>query len=102
MKIEIENLKILISGRNLSTYQMSLAMNEWNKMQKYIEELEKTTPRDNNCNILTIISVPSRKDAENEGKNRFKGRNHVLWKSRIFAAGAMWAKMKLTGISEVT
>ena len=46
-------------------------------------------------------SLPSREDAKNEGRKRFKGRNHVLWKSGIFSAGAMWMLMKLTGISDV-
>jgi hypothetical protein len=27
--------------------------------------------------------------------------NNIVWKAKIFAAGAMWAKMKLTGISDV-
>lgn len=46
-------------------------------------------------------SLPSREDAKNEAKKRFKGRNHVLWKLGIFSAGAMWMLMKLTGISDV-
>ena len=46
-------------------------------------------------------SLPSREDARNEGRKRFKGRNHILWKSNIFSAGAMWMLMKLTGISDV-
>ena len=41
MKIEIENLKALIHGRNLTAYQMALAMNEWSKLQLYIGDLEK-------------------------------------------------------------
>ena len=42
MKIEIENLKALIYGREeLTMYQKALAMNEWSKLQLYIGDLEK-------------------------------------------------------------
>ena len=41
MKIEIENLKQLIYGRELTAYQKALAMNEWSKLQQYVNDLEK-------------------------------------------------------------
>jgi hypothetical protein len=54
---------------------------------------------------LSLVKVsgllPSREEAKKEGLIRFKGRNNVLWKAGIFVAGAMWAKMKITGISDV-
>jgi hypothetical protein len=47
-------------------------------------------------------SLPSRDDAYKEGLNRKrKNEKNIVWKAKIFAAGAMWAKMKLTGISDV-
>ena len=46
-------------------------------------------------------SIPSREDAKNEGRKRFEGRRHVLWKAGIFSAGAMWMLRKLTGITDV-
>ena len=45
------------------------------------------------------ISI-TREDAYNEGQKRCKGKRSI-WKSKIFAAGAMWANMKLTGISDI-
>lgn len=47
-------------------------------------------------------SLPSREDAYKEGLNRQRRHEkNIVWKAKIFAAGAMWAKMKLTGISDV-
>jgi hypothetical protein len=47
-------------------------------------------------------SLPSRDDAYKEGLNRKRRHEkNIVWKAKIFAAGAMWAKMKLTGISDV-
>jgi len=45
---------------------------------------------------------PSREDAYKEGLSRKRRHEkNIVWKAKIFAAGAMWAKMKLTGISDV-
>ena len=41
MNIEIENLKALIYGKDLTIYQKALAMNEWSKLQLYVKDLEK-------------------------------------------------------------
>lgn len=41
MKIEIENLKALIRGIELTAYQRALAMNEWSNLQLYVNDLEK-------------------------------------------------------------
>jgi hypothetical protein len=47
-------------------------------------------------------SLPSRDDAFDESlKRKRKNEKNIVWKAHIFAAGAMWAKMKLTGISDV-
>ena len=47
-------------------------------------------------------SLPSREDAYKEGLSRKRRHEkNIVWKAKIFAAGAMWAKMKLTGISDV-
>jgi len=47
-------------------------------------------------------SLPSRDDAFDESlKRKRKNEKNIVWKAKIFAAGAMWAKMKLTGISDV-
>ena len=47
-------------------------------------------------------SLPSREDAYKEGLNRKRRHEkNIIWKAKIFAAGAMWAKMKMTGISDV-
>jgi len=43
----------------------------------------------------------TREDAYKEGMRRSNGRVKSIWKAKIFAAGAMWAKMKFTGISDV-
>lgn len=46
--------------------------------------------------------TPSRDDAYKEGLNRKRRHEkNIVWKAKIFAAGAMWAKMKITGISDV-
>jgi len=51
---------------------------------------------------LVSGSLPSREDAYKEGLNRKRRHEkNIVWKAKIFAAGAMWAKMKLTGISDV-
>jgi len=45
---------------------------------------------------------PSREDAYKEGLIRKRRHEkNIVWKAKIFAAGSMWAKMKLTGISDV-
>ena len=47
-------------------------------------------------------SLLSDEDAYKEGLNRKRRHEkNIVWKAKIFAAGAMWAKMKLTGISDV-
>jgi len=46
MKPEIENLKALIHGRELTAYQKALAMNEWSKLQLYVGDLEKGIQRE--------------------------------------------------------
>ncbi len=51
---------------------------------------------------VVSCSLPSRDDAYKEGLNRKRRHEkNIAWKAKIFAAGAMWAKMKLTGISDV-
>lgn len=64
----------------------------------------EVTITDDDGNVQQYVvsgSLPSREDAKKEGRKRFKGKNHVLWKSGIFSAGAMWMLMRLTGISDV-
>ena len=41
MKIQIENLKALIHGKELNDYQKALAINEWSKLQLYVFDLER-------------------------------------------------------------
>lgn len=41
MKAQIENLKALIHGKELTNYQRALALNEWSKLIAHIEELEQ-------------------------------------------------------------
>lgn len=40
MKINIENLKAQLQGRDLNVYQKADALSEFNKLLDYIEELE--------------------------------------------------------------
>lgn len=49
MKIEIENLKAQMTGRNLNIHQKADALIEFNKLLDYVEELEQlSTPRVSN------------------------------------------------------
>lgn len=43
MKIEIENLKGLVYLKDLNNYQRSLAINEFNRLVDYVNELEQLT-----------------------------------------------------------
>lgn len=40
MKIEIENLKAKMRGEKLTSYQQSLALDEYYKLLDYVENLE--------------------------------------------------------------
>lgn len=96
MKPEIENLKTWMSGRSTTGYQRALAMREFEQLLSYVNELEQLHQP------LVSGSLPSREDAYKEGLNRKRRHEkNIIWKAKIFAAGAMWAKMKMTGISDV-
>jgi len=41
MKIQIENLKALIKGVELTTYQRALAITEWRNLLVHVEKLEQ-------------------------------------------------------------
>jgi hypothetical protein len=43
MKIQIENLKSQMQGRDLNIYQKADALIEFNKLLDYVEELEQLT-----------------------------------------------------------
>jgi hypothetical protein len=43
MKIQIENLKAQMQGRDLTIYQKGDALVEFNKLLDYVEELEQLT-----------------------------------------------------------
>ncbi|WP_156113328.1 hypothetical protein [Wocania ichthyoenteri] len=43
MKIEIENLKAQMTGRELNIYQKADALIEFNKLLDYVNELEQLT-----------------------------------------------------------
>jgi hypothetical protein len=65
MKLEIENLKMLIQGRNLNLYQMKLAMNEWHNLESYVNELEKLEKLEeinSICNSCTVFPFDERGD----------------------------------------
>jgi hypothetical protein len=99
MKIKIENLKAKMSGARLNIYQKADALIEFNKLIDYVEELEQLTKPDI---VEPSEEFPSREDAYKEGLSRKRRHEkNIVWKAKIFAAGAMWAKMKLTGISDV-
>lgn len=63
----------------------------------------KITDDDGNVQkYVTDGSLPSREDAYKEGlSRRRRHEKNIDWKAKIFVSGAMWAKMKLTGISDV-
>jgi hypothetical protein len=64
-----------------------------------LKELEQLTKLDV---VGQSEEFPSREDAYKEGLSRKRRHEkNIVWKAKIFAAGAMWAKMKLTGISDV-
>ena len=48
MKIQIENLKAQMQGRNLTIHQKADALIEFNKLLDYVEELEQ-------CNIANVV-----------------------------------------------
>ena len=48
MKIQIENLKAQMQGRELNIYQKADALIEFNKLLDYVEELEQ-------CNIANAV-----------------------------------------------
>lgn len=60
---------------------------------------------DDNGNISQYSmngSLPTNEDAYREALSRKRRHEkNIIWKAKIFAAGAMWAKMKLTGISDI-
>ena len=67
----------------------------WNAVEAYSSASNSGKP-------LVSSSLPSREDAYKEGLSRKRRHEkNIVWKAKIFAAGAMWAKMKLTGISDV-
>jgi len=43
MKIQIENLKAQMTGRELNIYQKANALIEFNKLLDYVDELEQLT-----------------------------------------------------------
>jgi hypothetical protein len=43
MKIDIENLKAQMTGRELNIYQIAKALREFNKLLDYVNELEQLT-----------------------------------------------------------
>lgn len=43
MKIQIENLKALMTGRELNIHQKANALIEFNKLLDYVDELEQLT-----------------------------------------------------------
>ena len=55
--------------------------------------------------ILNLFGVsvllPSTEEIEKVSRARFKGRNHIKWKSEIFKAGANWMKSVVIGYSDV-
>jgi len=63
MSLEIENLKALIYGRELTAYQKALAINEWSKLQLYINDLEKL----NLHTVSGIFSASDMEEAYNDG-----------------------------------
>lgn len=48
MKIQIENLKAQMQGRELNIYQKADALIEFNKLLDYVQELEQ-------CNIADVV-----------------------------------------------
>jgi hypothetical protein len=48
MKIQIENLKAQMQGRDLNIHQKADALIEFNKLLDYVEELEQ-------CNIANVV-----------------------------------------------
>jgi len=63
----------------------------------------KITDDNGNVNQYSVNgSLPTSEEAYKEGLSRKRRHEkNIIWKAKIFAAGAMWAKMKLTGISDV-
>ena len=58
MKAQIENLKALIRGKELTNYQRALALNEWAKLITHIEELEQlATPAVSNRRELLVAFI---------------------------------------------
>lgn len=58
MKIQIENLKGLVYLKKLNNYQRSLAINEFNRLVDYVNELEQLTIP------IVMRSTLERKEAE--------------------------------------
>jgi len=53
MKIQIENLKAQMQGRDLNIYQKADALIEFNKLLEYVEELEQLSiSRNANCTCI--------------------------------------------------
>lgn len=47
------------------------------------------------------VSLPSTEEIEKVSRARFKGRNHIKWKSEIFKAGVNWMKSVVIGCSDI-
>ena len=50
---------------------------------------------------IVSVSLPSTEEIEKVARARFKGRNHIKWKSEMFKAGANWMKSLAYGCSDV-
>lgn len=70
MKIQIENLKALMTGKELNIHQKADALIEFNKLLDYVDELEQLTIP------VVVKSLPTDECVEQwwaEGKDQQKG-----------------------------
>lgn len=78
--------------------------------EKRLQILQKVrtgelTPEEAHTELLGLsivnVTLPSTEEIEKEGRSRFKGKNHIQWKVRMFRAGANWMKSLMYGCSDV-
>ena len=79
MKIQIENLKAQMQGRELNIHQKANALIEFNKLLDYVEELEQ-------CNIANVVDrLPEdkviRDNAREMDEKQFE---HWWWETTVY------------------
>lgn len=92
MKPEIENLKKLIAGDDLNGYQLQDATDEFYKLLKYVDDLEKLRQP------LVSGMLPTDEEIINEAEGRYPVKTHnnpdnspYVGTQKTFIHGVRWA-----------